>query len=670
MITPEVQEIQAPALLCACKGWLVWRFEDNQKGTKPNKVPYYINGRRRHGVNGSPEDAAQLTDFESAKRFAADNNYTGVGFAFLPEFNVTGLDFDNCVLDGVIDPLVERVTLGTYTEISPSGNGIHAWVQGNLGDRKSGTEGNPFGFELFSTKIWLTFTGNTTELTDLTDCSDTVSDPNEDLTLLIMHRFGGESSIPSFILGNPETMGVDLATLRAALAVMPDNLSYDEWFATGCAVHHETGGSEEGFILWDSWSANSPKYGSEEYGRYKWDSMGKNTTSRPITARSLLKRAHALGANVVIPEIRITPDDFEPIFDILTPYNSGELKSHYNIRTAADFMANIKPISWLIKGFLPKATLGVLYGESGSGKSFVALDICAALGRGVGWNGLRCQAAPCRVLYVVAEGVGGFANRLTAHCHKTGISANDLNVDIISDVIPNLTDGVSVTNLIHDILAREAYDLIVMDTFAQVIAGSDENSGEDMGRALGYCRKINQSTKAMILLVHHSGKDSSKGARGHSSLRGASDVMFEVTRFEDERCIKVIKQKDGIDGAEYGFGLIPVYLGDDEEGDDITSCVVDYHEFVKPAKVKGLGGKQKLIFDTISDFTPGSWVARDHLIDRYLELTADQTTPKHTRKYNFRRAIPACIGVFLEANDTGELRLMHGVDVNQLSSDQ
>lgn len=662
MTMPDIKSVQAPALLRDCKGWLVWKLVPRQ-GKKPLKVPYYTNGTPR-GENGTPKDVSLMSDYDSAVKYAKDNGYTGVGFAFLPEFNVTGLDFDDCIIDGVIDPEVEKVTLGTYTELSPSGNGVHAFVRGNLGDRKSNTKNGQFGFELFSTKIWLTFTGNITELTGMTGAEDTVSDPNEDLAMLIMSRFGKaeEATLPSFIVGKQETLGLPFSELSKALSVLPDDLGYDEWLHVGMAIHHETEGSEEGFTLWDSWSANSPKYGTEEYGRYKWDSFGRNTSSRPVTARSLLKQANQYGANLRIPDVSISPDDFAPIIDhnpvTERDTKADELKSFFNIRTAAEFMTDIKPVTWLIKGFLPKATLGVLYGESGSGKSFIGLDICAALARKMDWNGLRCQPQASRVLYVVAEGVGGFSVRLSAYCRQAGIGPGDLNVDIISDVTPNLTDGVSVDHLIRDIIAREPYDLIVMDTFAQVTAGSNENSGEDMGRALGYCRKISQSTDAMILLVHHSGKDASKGARGHSSIYAAADVMIEVSRFDEERRIKVIKQKDGTDGAEYGFKLLSVYLGDDEDGDDITSCVVEYHPFVKPVKIPELKSNQKVVFEVLSEFSPESWATINNVIELCMDRIPREDGVRDLRKQNIKKAINSGLDKFIEANEEGSIRVL------------
>src|SRR5690606_7645272 len=131
--------------------------------------------------------------------------------------------------------------------------------------------------------------------------------------------------------------------------------------------------------------------------------------------------------------------------------------------------------------------------------------LCAAICRGVEWNGKR--VAKGRVLYVVAEGVAGFVNRIKAYCHQQGINPADVDMDVISDLTPNLLEAAQITDLIKDIKQREPYDLIVMDTFAQVMPGANENSGEDVGKALAECKRIHRHTGAMVLLVHHSGKD-------------------------------------------------------------------------------------------------------------------------------------------------------------------
>jgi hypothetical protein len=585
-ITPHVNGIQAPAPLRCLQGWLIWRFEDGE-GDKPRKVPYYTGGGKRYGVAGSTADRAKLSTFDAARKAAAARGYDGVGLAILPEFGITALDFDNCVGPTGLDRQVEDVIAGTYAEYSPSGQGVRAFVRGSLGtNRKSHATASSFGFEVFSTKGFVTFTGNVLDITELTGSENTLADMPERVKALYSQRFGDADPA-----GNSEPLGLTPEQIAECLKAIDPGMDYTEWLSVGMALHHETGG--EGFELWNEWSEQSSRYPNREVLEAKWDGFGR-TADRQVTAGTLLKLARDAGVTVGQSASAAEFEVYAP-----EPRPPG---GHFNIRSAADFMSTVKPISWLIKGFLPKATLGVLYGESGSGKSFLAFDVCAALGRGIDWNGQRGRQS--RVLYVVAEGVGGFNLRVKAYCHQAGIDPSALGIDIISDVTPNLMDTTSVSNLIADIKASGPYDLIVMDTFAQVTPGANENSGEDMGKALGYCRKISQSTGSMVLLVHHSGKDASKGARGWSGTHAASDVVLEVSRFENDRCVTVTKQKDGQDGQSYGFKLHDVVLGTDEDGDDITSCIVEYGQTtdrkVRRAKVK-LGDNERIVVRVAHD---------------------------------------------------------------------
>lgn len=241
--------------------------------------------------------------------------------------------------------------------------------------------------------------------------------------------------------------------------------------------------------------------------------------------------------------------------------------------------------TWIIKGVLPRAELAVLFGESGSGKSFIALDMAASIARGVPWRGLTTKQG--RVVYVAAEGAGGFRKRLKAYAHQHCIRLDDLRIGVIAGT-PNLREKADALDISKAIKAWGGADLVIVDTFAQAMAGANENSGEDVGRALAHCKGIHKATGAPVVLVHHSGKDSSKGARGWSGLRAAADVELEVMRVDDDRCISVTKQKDGEDGSEFGFRLLTVVVGVDSDGEDITSCVVEHHDDPMP-EVRGKG---------------------------------------------------------------------------------
>lgn len=231
-----------------------------------------------------------------------------------------------------------------------------------------------------------------------------------------------------------------------------------------------------------------------------------------------------------------------------------------------------------MKGVLPKGELGVIYGPPGSGKSFWALDLCMAISRGEAWCGKRVHKA--RVGYVAAEGAGGFRNRLQAYRDHHGL---DLDTELLKVMAgaPNLIEKADVVALGNAINSAGGLDLIVYDTLARGTTGADENSAKDMGLAISNCRLLHDVTGAMIVLVHHSGKDPSKGARGSNAILGAVDVEIEISRLDNNRTATVSKLKDGEDGAQFGFVLKTIPIGMDEDGDVVSSCVVEHGDVVQ-----------------------------------------------------------------------------------------
>jgi hypothetical protein len=117
--------------------------------------------------------------------------------------------------------------------------------------------------------------------------------------------------------------------------------------------------------------------------------------------------------------------------------------------------------------------------------------------------------------------------------------------------------------------------VVIMDTWAQVTPGANENSGEDMGKALAHCRGIGRMLRgAMVILVHHSGKDATKGARGWSGIRGGADTQLEVRRTLAGRVLATDKQKDGDDTGTWAFDLERVQVGVKDDLSPIYSMVV------------------------------------------------------------------------------------------------
>lgn len=246
---------------------------------------------------------------------------------------------------------------------------------------------------------------------------------------------------------------------------------------------------------------------------------------------------------------------------------------------------------WLVKGLVPKAGLGMVYGASGAGKSFFVLDLACSIARGVQWRDRKVKQG--NVLYVCAEGAGGFRSRGRAY-----VLHNQVDLSASLFMIPAAPNFLSATdpNEVIDEARRIDASLVVVDTLAQVTPGGDENSAAEMGKALEQCRRIYEATGATVLLVHHAGKDASRGARGWSGIRAAADFEIEVSAAAGgaEKIARVTKMKDGRDGDAFGFCLAPVLIEFDADGDEVISCVVEPTDLPKAGKTLPRGHKGRV----------------------------------------------------------------------------
>jgi putative DNA primase/helicase len=151
-------EKNIPAEIRQRQAWLVWKCpEINKKSRKVKKVPVYAtNGKNRSGTQGSAADLDNLVTFDQAlEYFRKHEGIAGVGFCTLLQFEVTALDVDHCFVNGVLRADVEPLISDTYAEVSPSDTGVRALFLGGVRDGKN----HPDGYELFSTKGFVTITG-------------------------------------------------------------------------------------------------------------------------------------------------------------------------------------------------------------------------------------------------------------------------------------------------------------------------------------------------------------------------------------------------------------------------------------------------------------------------------------------------------------------------------
>ena len=308
-----------------------------------------------------------------------------------------------------------------------------------------------------------------------------------------------------------------------------------------------------------------------------------------------------------------------------------------------DAFAGTGTLPWIVKGVLPAGELGVVYGAPGSGKSFFTYDLAMAVAQGLPWCGHRVTRLP--VGYVVAEGAAGFKGRVQAYRMQNDVPPGALKV---LAAVPSLLNRQQVTELAQQVKAA-GIKLLVYDTLARGTAGADENSAKDMGVAIAHCRLLHDATGAMVVLIHHSGKDPTKGARGSNAVLGAVDVEIEVSREDTNRTATITKMKDGEDGQKFGFRLAVVQLGLDEEGDPVTSCVLEHGEAVTTRKMVGAKGPHELMVLRIvreMQGLDGTWPTVKELIDRCVtETPFDEGSDKRDRRREvLGRALDTLVG--------------------------
>jgi hypothetical protein len=320
----------------------------------------------------------------------------------------------------------------------------------------------------------------------------------------------------------------------------------DNWLAVVWAI--ASLGWVAGKDIAKNWSKQSTDRYTDDGFEKAWNDFKPNHPN-PIGIGSLYKRAMELGWQQ-IPQP--------------TPQAAN---GAYKLLTGNDLRA-MPPVKWRLKGVFPYDGLAALYGPSASGKSFLATDLSIALADGNHWFGLRTTQST--VIYVALEGESGFKNRVAAWelANNRTLPAN-MRMLMEPFQITNPTD-------VNKLVATIPHDsVVIVDTLNRAAPTSDENSSKEMGEILQACKWLQGQIGGLVVLVHHTGKDTTKGARGHSSLFAALDGAIEVEKSNDKRSWSIAKAKDGQDGKNFPFNLKVHNLGTDADGDDITSCTIE-----------------------------------------------------------------------------------------------
>lgn len=255
--------------------------------------------------------------------------------------------------------------------------------------------------------------------------------------------------------------------------------------------------------------------------------------------------------------------------------------SHFGAIHFRDLDTFDAPSDYVIKGIIPRNGLCIVYGDSQAGKSFLTIDMALHVAMGKEWFGHRIRRGG--VIYQAGEGQMGILKRFRA-ARNALQCPHDLPIVILPRQVDLWNPSGDTDKLIAEIRMQAAtlsapLELIIIDTHATASAGADENSAKDMTLLIQHYKKIQETTGASVIVVHHRNAAGEK-MRGHTSLPAAADATVEVTvdgkpgDSNRARWWQTIKQKDGEAGIKREFTLKRAVLGIDADGDDITSCTI------------------------------------------------------------------------------------------------
>jgi hypothetical protein len=333
--------------------------------------------------------------------------------------------------------------------------------------------------------------------------------------------------------------------------------------------------------------------------------------------------------------------DVQPV---LSAAGTTEQSKPLFVSGSSFFTDDVRP-EYLIKSLIEANSDVMIVGPSGEGKTFVIL--CAGVAISVG--GLAFGSYQCKqgaVLYLAGEGHGGVKRRVRAIAKNLGLSPDELKHFYVSTTTIEF-DGSGLREAIAEARKIEAEHgvsirLIVVDTLHRHMIG-EENSAKDTGEYIRSVQHLRESFPGSVTCtVHHGGhgENTSSRGRGSSAVPAAMDAIILCNK----GLLTFTKMKDGAIPEPIEFKLMPVEIGTDEDGQPVTSCVVEYGARAQKHRVPVLTGQERIIVRLLDDTESKSELIGDlrkRFYDYRRNLDPEVTT--NALKNAYLKAIPSLI---------------------------
>jgi hypothetical protein len=520
-----------PAELRALPQWVVWRRE--QRDGKATKVPYDAVDPQRLASSTDPDTWSAYTyAVKAVERGAAD----GIGFVFAPHDPFCGLDFDDCVHGGEIDPYVRRVVrlLDSYGELSPSGTGLHVIARAELAGTRRRTSKTPWGgeFELYDRGRYFTMTGcrldgapaTVNERQELVDAAREQLLPEPERPRPQPRATAPASVDDAELLerAHAASNGADFGALLRG-----DTSGYPSWSEADLALCNHlafwTGGDH---------ARIDTLFRSSGLMRDKWDERrGDSTYGADTIDKALEGRT----------EFYSPPVEYEPVSGSLgerlraaagpsAPRSDDAgtrgASVHPRIIDMAQAMAHANdPLPYRVNPLAMDGFVTVLVGRRGDDKTWLGLIACNAAANGVAMAPFSCNKGPA-LLLDAESGARLLARRFVL----LGLDGDAFTVaDGMGLRLPR--DIGQVRALVDSVGAR----LLILDSLRRLTPGGREDKSDDMAPVMTALATLSRETDCAVVILHNrSTKPNAPDMRGSSALEDQADIVWVLERLAND----------------------------------------------------------------------------------------------------------------------------------------
>jgi hypothetical protein len=616
--------------------WVCWKYVTRPGASKPTKPPVSAHT----GFQASHSKPSDWASYEKAVAMTARRGFAGVGFVLSENDDYTGVDLDRCR-----DPATEKldlwaediVALGeTYWEISPSGTGLRAIVRGKI---EKTVKCDVAHVEIYRSLRYLTITGDHIEgtpedirpapltlefLTDrVAQFAPKVVEPAHhiaDQEQQHKPETAKHSAHPQNDTGERAWADAALAGVAADLAACGEGgrnhaLNASAYRLGRMVARGWIERSRVEHALTDACRANG--LFKDDGPKGVRDTLASGLRGGMANPHEDLPDSHADDAELLAEGTRIAQR--------LIAMEDGLQQDNGPQPTAADLLAGWsfdgdappEPHPMLIKGLVTLDGIVFAGGQSGAGKTFVAIDAAVSVASGEPFFGHKVTER-VGVAIFAAEGASTIANRVTvARNHKA--HGEILPITWLG-AVPNLADPKEAKAMVNRLRAVDArfrashgvrLGMVICDTLAASFNLDDENNNSEAAKTIRAMKVMSDALRVVVVPVHHFGKAIDTGLRGASGWRAGCDAVLSVLADRDQttgkcrnRRLALTKSRVGEEGWTTPFDLHFVELGKDEDGEAYGACYVEPGEaesddIITKSKPKALPGAARAYLDAL-----------------------------------------------------------------------